>query len=143
MRNSIVLQAIFFFAFNYLTSVYPADVDAASVSSSSANSNFFVGCIISGNQTVFYEDLPARVFANEAYGGNCGGNYNYQWQWSKDNVFFKDINGATVWDLNITNDQEFREGATLPFTIYIHRKVTCGSEVQYTNSISITYTMAS
>jgi len=103
------------------------------------NSTPYGGCASPLSQTVFYEDLPEHIYAGPASGGSCSGNYVYQWQWSADNVFFKDIPNTNVQVLYITNEMNLRTNQPLPQTIYIQRKTICGSEVQYTNSVSITY----
>lgn len=98
------------------------------------------GCAAPLTQTVFYESLPSPLYGAPASGGSCSSySYSYQWQWSADNVFFQDIPDANSQYLYITNEMNLRTNQPLPQTIYLQRKVTCGAEVQYTNSVSITY----
>jgi hypothetical protein len=103
------------------------------------------GCSYLTNQTVYYQDLPEDINVSAVKGGDCidaegAGNYSYQWQWSTDNAFFQDIPNTNVQNLHFTNDMYFANHQSPGTTIYVQRKTTCGAEVQYTNSSSITYT---
>jgi hypothetical protein len=96
------------------------------------------GCITSNNQTVGYEDLPATIIATVATGGTCGG-YSYQWQWSRDQVFWTDIPGGTAQNLSFSNPiTNYGFGVSIPETVYFQRRTTCGSEIQYTENVSVT-----
>lgn len=97
------------------------------------------GCITSGNQVIHYEDIPAPMTATAATGGNCGGVYSYQWQWSRDNIVFYDIPGATGQNITYSHPlSNYGLGVTLPETVYIQRRTICGTEVQYTMSVTVT-----
>ena len=96
------------------------------------------GCITSGNQTIHYEDIPAPITATPASGGSCS-SYSYQWQWSTNQIFWTDIAGATSQNLTFAQYlTSFGMGVSLPETVYYHRRTICGSEVQYTPSVSVT-----
>jgi hypothetical protein len=95
------------------------------------------GCAAPILQHVFYENLPRDIIGSQASGGYCSGNYVYQWQWSTDNVHFQDIPNANDYGLDFANSMPFAQ--TLGTTIYIQRRVSCGMEVQYTNSVSIIF----
>jgi hypothetical protein len=97
------------------------------------------GCAEPFSQTVFYGDLPQYIYASPASGGNCSGNYVYQWQWSADNIYFVDIPNTNDQRLYFTNEMNLSTNQPLPQTIYVQRKTICGAEVQFTNSVSITY----
>lgn len=97
------------------------------------------GCAAPLSQTVFYENLPNYIFGSSASGGSCSGSYVYQWQWSTDNVFFQDIPNTNSQYLYFTTAMNFNTNQPLPYTIYVQRRTTCGAEVQYSNSVSITY----
>ncbi len=88
------------------------------------------GCITTSNQTITYGNLPDTIKATPATYGNCNGNYSYQWQQSADNVYFVDIPGATLPYLSFSSP--------LTQTTWFQRKATCGSEVKYTGSVSVT-----
>lgn len=87
------------------------------------------GCITSGDQTIIFGNLPDIINATVAGGGNCNGNYLYQWQSSLDNIYFKDIPGATSQNLSFSTP--------LSQTTWFQRKTTCGSEVKYTGSVKV------
>src|SRR5687768_8266667 len=69
---------------------------------------FFPGCITSGNQTVPGANLPAPITASPASGGNCNGNYTYQWLVSDDGITYTDIPGATGQNLTFSSSSSGR-----------------------------------
>jgi hypothetical protein len=87
------------------------------------------GCINTAELTIPINTAPPTINASAASQGSCGNNYNYQWQVSTDNIFFKDIDGAT--SQNLTYNSPINQ------TTYFQRKVSCGSEVKYTQSVSV------
>jgi RHS repeat-associated protein len=66
---------------------------------------------------------PGRLNANPATGGNCNGNYQYQWQVSTDGVNFTNIPDST--NLNITP-------GPLSVNTWYQLQVSCGNDVDYT-----------
>jgi hypothetical protein len=88
------------------------------------------GGTISGSQTINYNTQPAAFINTQtANGGNCSGSYIYLWQQSTDNITFNDMGlftGATLAPGGLTA------------TTYFRRKVTCGSETAYSNTLTVT-----
>jgi hypothetical protein len=87
------------------------------------------GCITSPNRLINHGAIPAPITATVATNGTCSGSYSYQWQKSIDDSFFVDIPGATSQNLNFAD--------SLSQTTYFQRKTTCGSEVKFTLSVSV------
>jgi RHS repeat-associated protein len=120
---------------NLTTSTYYSVLvtsNGASTTSASAsitvNPQLFPGTVVPATITIAAGTSPGTISANGASGGGCSGNYSYQWQSSADGVSFTDIAGAT----NAT----YSLGA-LSANIYYRRKVTCGSEIQYTGACQV------
>ncbi|MET0637669.1 MAG: DUF5977 domain-containing protein [Chitinophagaceae bacterium] len=87
------------------------------------------GCITSGNQKKLVGSIPDVIQATAASNGNCNGNYIYQWQSSSDNSYFTDMPGATSQNLGFST--------AISKTTWFQRRTTCGTEIQYTNSVGI------
>jgi RHS repeat-associated protein len=88
------------------------------------------GAILTGSQSVTSDEIAGNIFATPASGGNCSGNYQYQWQYSYNDSLFYDIEDATAQDsLDIDG--------TISQTMYFRRKVTCGTDTQYTANVAI------
>lgn len=77
---------------------------------------------------VYYNTSPGNITSVEAAANGICTTKVYQWQSSSDNVNFSDISGATAATLNPGN---------LVAQTYFRRKVTCGTETKYSNTISI------
>jgi len=67
---------------------------------------------------------PGTINGTKASGGNCSGNYIYQWQYSTDGINFINIPGAT--GLSYT-------APTLSANTWGRRKDSCNTQVVYTN----------
>ena len=101
----------------------------------------YPGCITTGNQVVTSPNIPAPLVATPASGGNCGGNYSYQWMISEGGFFYTEIAGETGPTLSFS--PPLRAGVALISNIpspkrYYIRRATCGSEVRYTSPVTIT-----
>ncbi len=83
-----------------------------------------------GSSTVAYNTIPPSIVISPAANGNCYNNYQYQWQFSTDNVLFEDI------DLDTSLNLAFDFGLTE--TTFFRRKVTCNSDSVYSNTVVIT-----
>lgn len=90
------------------------------------------GCIYTANQVILYDSLPDSLFATPASFGDCNASFQYQWQSSPDNIYFRDMPGET--------------GPTLGFSVpllqttWFQRKTICSNEIKYTGSVQITMT---
>ncbi|MGC4038698.1 MAG: DUF6443 domain-containing protein [Chitinophagaceae bacterium] len=78
--------------------------------------------------TITYNTAPGTISGTAASGGGCSGAYSYQWESSVDNVNFSAIGGAT----SLT----YVPGAMTTSTYY-RRKITCGTETIYSNTVYI------
>ena len=88
------------------------------------------GTVLPGNVTVPAGSDPGTFYASSASGGNCSGNYTYQWQQSTSlNLAFQDIPGQT--------EDTYRPG-NVSATTYYQRKAMCGLDVAYSNIVSVT-----
>ncbi len=89
--------------------------------------------ITTGNQVVTSPNMPSPLVASPASGGNCGGNYAYQWMISEGGFFYTEIAGATsptlTFSLPLKIAPEGRQVIPSPKRYYI-RRATCGSEVR-------------
>ena len=88
------------------------------------------GSITSSPQTISYGATPPVITASVATGGSCiEAGYAYDWQKSPDNVNWGtppgNINGQNYQPPGLTNNTYYR------------RRVICGSQVAYTNSVFI------
>jgi len=86
-----------------------------------------------GDLSPLYQDIaggtsPGMLTVNPASGGNCNGNYNYQWQVSTDGVHFTNISGPL--GLTYTPGQ-------LSANTWYQVQVSCGSDVDYTEICQI------
>ena len=97
---------------------------------------FHGGCLTSGNQTVVIGTQPTAITATTATGGNCNGNYTYQWQISTDGLWYTNIPGSTGQHLTFPNAAA---PVTSPGYTYYQRRATCGIEVKYTGFVKITW----
>lgn len=87
------------------------------------------GTLQVANDTIAYNTSPGTITGTPATGGLCGGSYAYQWQHMTAFFSWVDIPGDT--GVNYKPD-------SLVYTTLYRRKVTCGSEVKYSNVITIT-----
>lgn len=71
---------------------------------------------------------PGTIIGSAASGGGCSGSFTYQWQSSTNGTSFTNISGAT--GLNYTP-------GNLTSTIYYRRQVTCGTDIQYSNTCQV------
>jgi hypothetical protein len=62
------------------------------------------------------DSIPATLSCSKAKGGNCNPSYKYQWQESKDNIKYQDINGEVM--------ENLRFSKTIKHSTYYRRKVT-------------------
>jgi RHS repeat-associated protein len=88
------------------------------------NPNF----IFPTSQDIPPSTVPSEITGPPAYDGSCGGNYQYQWQGSTNNVNWNSIGGAT--------GESYTPGA-LTVTTYFRRRVVCGSETAYSNTVVV------
>lgn len=80
------------------------------------------------SSSITYNTNPGTITGTAATGGGCPGSYSYQWESSTDNTTFSSISGATA--LNYAP-------GVMTTTKYFRRKVTCGSETIYSNTVTI------
>ncbi len=71
--------------------------------------------------------LTINTFPDGATGGNCVGNFSYQWQQSTDSINYTDIVGQTATSLTITPTQN----------VYYRRRVQCSGVTLYTDTTYI------
>ncbi|MBN8666400.1 MAG: hypothetical protein J0M30_02785 [Chitinophagales bacterium] len=90
------------------------------------------GSITSAPQTVSTTVIPSDLTASPASGGNCSGNYAYQWQYSFNGTVFEDI------DSLLTQNLQFLE--MLDSNTHFRRRVICGTDTAYTAAQMITVT---
>lgn len=89
------------------------------------------GQILTGSQTIKKYEVPGKLFASPATGGNCPGNYQYQWQYSYNDSLYGNMDNSTIGDsvdISAYADVE---------TIWFRRRVICGSETMYTASVAV------
>ncbi|HXB07841.1 MAG TPA: DUF6443 domain-containing protein, partial [Puia sp.] len=87
------------------------------------------GTISNPSQAINYNTVPAQINCSAASGGNCGGDYTYQWYSSPDNSNFSAISGAV--------NQNYQPGA-LTATTYYKRSVICFTAGYSTNTAQVT-----
>ncbi|MDF2191564.1 DUF6443 domain-containing protein [Paraflavitalea sp. CAU 1676] len=80
------------------------------------------GALSPATKTISYNRPPGIPGITQPSGGMCQ-EYVTQWQVSNDNVSFQDFTGSFT--DNLIN------------TTYFRRKITCGSEIAYTNSLTV------
>ena len=85
---------------------------------------FYAGLIAQVALNVATGTSPGALVADAADGGSCSGSYTYQWQSSANGTSFTDVGGAT--------GRNYIPG-NLSATTYYRRKVTCGSDIAFTN----------
>ena len=93
------------------------------------NPQLLPGVITPENINITSGTSPGQLNCTPASGGSCGGSYSFQWQNSTNGTSFSDITGAT--SLNYTP-------STLSTTTWFRRKVTCGSDVEYSTVCEVT-----
>ncbi len=86
------------------------------------------GTISSSVSSIRFNSDPGTITGTSATGGNCSASYSYQWESSTDNLNYITLTGMT--GLNCTP-------GNLATTKYFRRKVTCGSEIAYSNVVTI------
>jgi len=89
--------------------------------------------VAAGNLTPAYIQInsgtsPGAINGTMPSGGNCGGNYTYQWQSSANGVSFTNISGAT--SKNYTPD-------TLTANTWYRRTVICSTQTAYTDTCHV------
>jgi RHS repeat-associated protein len=89
------------------------------------------GLIQPGALTILTGTSPGLLTGSQPTGGNCSGNYGYQWQSSTNNLTYTDISGAT--------SQNYTPPAPTA-TVFYRRKTICGSVVAFSNTVSINLT---
>jgi RHS repeat-associated protein len=90
----------------------------------------------STNQSIYptiYNTSPGQILTSTATGGICG-SYSYQWQSSTNGATWTDISGATGQNCTPGN---------LTVTTFFRRRVICGSETNYTNTVTATIPLQS
>lgn len=88
------------------------------------NPAVYPGTIAQVSLNVATNTSPGALVADPAAGGQCSNNYLYQWQSSPTNTTFTDISGAT---------SLYYTPGNLTATMYYRRKVTCGTDIEYSN----------
>ena len=79
---------------------------------------------------VCYETAPGIISSvTPASGGDCSGNYSYQWQYS--------LNGSTFTNIVSETGLSYTPGV-LTSNIWFRRKVTCQYTTSYSNTIQVT-----
>jgi RHS repeat-associated protein len=90
------------------------------------------GNIVTGDQVVDYDAVPASLSATAAEGGSCNGSYQYQWQFSYDDNIYQDIDSAFSESLEIV------QYITRP--TFFRRRVVCATDTLYTARVAIMLT---
>jgi len=90
------------------------------------NPQVFPGTIFPGSMVIPVNTSPGQLYVDAATGGACNNNFGYQWQQSSNGQAntFTDIPGAIQQSYTPNN---------LSATTYYRRKVTCGTDILYTN----------
>jgi len=90
------------------------------------NPQVFPGTIFPGSIVIPVNTSPGQLYVDAATGGACNNNFGYQWQQSSNGQAntFTDIPGAIQQSYTPNN---------LSATTYYRRKVTCGTDILYTN----------
>lgn len=86
------------------------------------------GTIAGPTGTILQFNTSPGLLTNSqsASGGNCSNNYVYKWQYSADGTNYIDI-----WNGNLST---FTPNGLIA-NLYFRRKVTCGTETQYSNAL--------
>jgi RHS repeat-associated protein len=102
------------------------NVAYSNVATVTVHPQIFPGRIIPGALAIPANTSPGEFKVDAAKGGNCNNTFSYQWQKStvSDPYVWTDISGAT--GLNYSP-------GSVPVTTYYVRKVTCGSQIVYSN----------
>ncbi|HEY5370684.1 MAG TPA: DUF6443 domain-containing protein, partial [Hanamia sp.] len=93
------------------------------------NSEVLPGVITPASLNITSGTSPGSLDCTPASGGGCSGSYSYQWQSSTDGINYSNISGAT--SLNYTP-------GTLTSNTWYRRKVTCGTDVEYSSVCQVT-----
>src|SRR6266542_2548288 len=104
-------------------------VDYSDVATVNVSPPFSYTVLSPAFQDIFSGQTPTTITGAAATGGNCSGNYTYQWQYS--------TNGGSTYSNITTNGTglNYSPGALMA-TTYYRRKVMCGTDVAY-SSVSI------
>jgi RHS repeat-associated protein len=116
----------------------------ATSNGSTANSNvasvyiiapLVAGSITPATQDVYIGQTPATITGATASGGDCTGAYSYQWQTAIDRISYTNISGATgpSYSPPVFTTTSMPPGGTRLY----RRRVTCGSQVAYSNTSTI------
>lgn len=111
----------------YMTSTTTGQSVYSPIATVNINAHLAAGTVTPASLTINYNISPGQLTSTTPTGGI--GSYVYQWQQSADNSTFTDISGATA--LTYTP-------GSLTANTYYKLKITCGTEVVYTNSVLIT-----
>lgn len=104
-------------------------IDYSDVATINVNPPFSYTVLSPASQDIFSGQTPASITGTAATGGNCSGNYTYQWQYS--------TNGGGTYQNVSTNGTGLNYSpGQLTATTYYRRMVSCGSQVSY-SSVSI------
>ncbi|MBO9571605.1 MAG: hypothetical protein J7497_05275, partial [Chitinophagaceae bacterium] len=87
------------------------------------------GSVTTESFDYFPTATPQPIDATASSGGNCT-NYTYQWERSIDNITFESVPGAST-------SQNYSFPGVPTQSYYYRRKTTCGTDIVYTNSISV------
>ncbi|HET7116689.1 MAG TPA: DUF6443 domain-containing protein, partial [Hanamia sp.] len=118
----IVLTGSLFLVFlnSYASGNFPLP---HTINNSSFQATLFGGIITSSASAISSGGSVTLSSSADATGGSCGGAYAYQYQSSTDEQNWTNISGTTV--SNITQTTWFR------------RQATCGSDIAYSNTVSV------
>jgi hypothetical protein len=88
------------------------------------------GRILTGSQSLKKDSIAGDLMTTPAEGGNCGSNFQYQWQYSYNDGLFWNIEDAG------TNTNLVFEG---PHNrdIWFRRRVICGTDTLFTGSVAV------
>ena len=87
------------------------------------------GTAFPGTLTIASGTDPGLLTAGSATGGNCNGNYQYQWLTS--------VNGTTYSNAPGSSTAENYDPGDLTTSTYFERRVVCGSDTAYTNPVEV------
>jgi RHS repeat-associated protein len=87
------------------------------------------GRISTGSQSVYRDSVAGSLTATPASGGNCGSNYQYQWQYSFNDSVYRDVDSATGQHLTMEGGQGQ--------DVYFRRRVICATDTLFTGSVAV------
>ncbi|MBS1600823.1 MAG: hypothetical protein JST75_21565 [Bacteroidetes bacterium] len=102
----------------------PSEIAYSNTLTITVNPAVYPGTIAQVSLNIATNTDPGALVADPASGGACSGSYLYQWQSSATNTTYADITGAT---------SLYYDPGNLASTMYYRRKVTCGTDVEYSN----------